>query len=103
MVRPTPRAFPFTEVDSGACGFRPHLQRRDREGFAPSSLDPRRMNGGTLGEQAQSCQVESSGEYAERDIQQGLLHARLMLVMARDAMIASPIQHESWYDVATKE
>jgi hypothetical protein len=61
MVRPTPRAFPSEDVirelyvtrknflacnvsrltfltDSGIHGFRPHLQRRDREGFAPSSL-----------------------------------------------------------------
>src|SRR5678816_2375004 len=38
MVHPTPRAFPSIESDSGVNGFRPHSQRRDREGFAPSSL-----------------------------------------------------------------
>jgi len=38
MVRPTPRAFPSVEPDSGVGGFRPHSQRRDREGFTPSSL-----------------------------------------------------------------
>jgi hypothetical protein len=29
---------PIYRVDSGLRGFRPHSQRRDREGFAPSSL-----------------------------------------------------------------
>jgi hypothetical protein len=29
---------PIYCLDSGVGGFRPHLQRRDREGFAPSSL-----------------------------------------------------------------
>ncbi len=29
------------DTDSGSHGFRPHSQRRDREGVAPSSLDPR--------------------------------------------------------------
>lgn len=60
MVHPTPRAFPSSSCivrsepphartcgaflnesglrDSGVAGFRPHLQRRDREGFPPSSL-----------------------------------------------------------------
>lgn len=38
MVLPTPRAFPSLKSDSGVNGFRPHSQRRDREGFAPSSL-----------------------------------------------------------------
>jgi hypothetical protein len=33
--RPTVQA-----SDSGINGFRPHLQRRDREGIAPSSLTP---------------------------------------------------------------
>jgi hypothetical protein len=34
----TPCASPFTLQNSGHHGFRPHSQRRDREGFAPSSL-----------------------------------------------------------------
>ena len=38
MAHPTPRAFPSPKADSGIHGFRPHLQRRDREGFPPSSL-----------------------------------------------------------------
>ena len=46
MVHPTPRAFPSAEADSGIHGFRPHLQRRDREGFAPSSLTQESQCGG---------------------------------------------------------
>lgn len=38
MDRPTPRPFPSVETDSGIYGFRHHIQRRDREGFTPSSL-----------------------------------------------------------------
>jgi hypothetical protein len=29
---------PIYDLDSGLGGFRPHSQRRDREGFTPSSL-----------------------------------------------------------------
>jgi hypothetical protein len=43
--------------DSGNRGFRPHLQRRDREGFAPSSLTRESHCGGTLGESDKPCQV----------------------------------------------
>jgi hypothetical protein len=39
-------------LDSGVAGFRPHLQRRDREGIAPSSLIQASLCGGTLGEGA---------------------------------------------------
>ena len=73
MVHPTPRAFPSCRrysvtvirysqeltlrvtfhdsrltslTDSGFHGFRPHLQRRDREGFAPSSLTQESQCGG---------------------------------------------------------
>ncbi len=51
MVHPTPRAFPSAEANSGIYGFRPHLQRRDREGLAPSSLTQESQCGGTLGEE----------------------------------------------------
>jgi hypothetical protein len=46
MVHSTPRAFPSTEADSGIHGFRPHLQRRDREGLTPSSLTQESQCGG---------------------------------------------------------
>lgn len=36
---------------SGIYGFRPHLQRRDREGLAPSSLAQESQCAGTLGEE----------------------------------------------------
>jgi hypothetical protein len=36
--------------DSGLIGFRPHSQRRDREGLAPSSLTRASQCEGTLGE-----------------------------------------------------
>ncbi len=49
---------PLTPSDSGLRGFRPHLQRRDREGFAPSSLTQESVCAGTLGERDKSCQVQ---------------------------------------------
>ena len=57
MVRPTPRAFPSIALDSGSYRFRPHSQRRDREGLSPSSLTRKSQSGGTLGECDKSCQV----------------------------------------------
>lgn len=39
----THRAFP-SMILSGICGFRPRLQRRDRDGFTPSSLFSRTDN-----------------------------------------------------------
>ena len=62
MVHPTPRAFPFGNANSGIYGFRPHLQRRDREGVSPSSLHPRCLKTKqTLGEAGQSCQEDPQG------------------------------------------
>jgi len=58
MVHSTPRAFPPAEADSGIRGFRPHLQRRDREGFAPSSLTRSHNVEGTVGDNEEGCQVQ---------------------------------------------
>ena len=56
----SPRLPTHRTVNSGACGFRPHLQRRDREGFSPSSLDPRGLEKRqTLGAHGRSCQVQT--------------------------------------------
>jgi hypothetical protein len=44
--------------DSGNHGFRPHSQRRDREGLAPSSLTQESQSRGTIGERDKTCQVQ---------------------------------------------
>jgi hypothetical protein len=42
------------------CGFRPHLQRRDREGISPSSLTQESQCRGTIGERDKTCQGHTS-------------------------------------------
>src|SRR5512139_888510 len=66
MVHPTPRPSHLKRerltvhaTDSGIDGFRPHSQRRDREGFAPSSLTQESQCGGTIGESRKTCQARS--------------------------------------------
>ena len=54
---PAPSHLP--KADSGSCGFRSHSQRRDRESFALSSLDPEPSYVAcTLGEHSESVKVK---------------------------------------------
>jgi hypothetical protein len=59
---PNADVFPFASANSDTHGRRcPQLQRRDREGFTPSSLRPECYVRRTVEEEYLSCQVRGKG------------------------------------------